>query len=233
MLYHVGREEKFKLLLGLLRREGGEPHPDLREHARGGAAARGPAGRATAGRRARSPATWTRSGGCKILNDFKDGQLPDPGRHRRRLARACTSRAVSHVVNWDLPQDAEDYVHRIGRTARAGAGGKAISLVDEASALDARAHREVHRPEDPRGVGGGRAATCPRSSRPARSAAATPRRSARAWRPAAAAVAAAARDARAVAAGAAGATGAPPAAARAASPPLSPEGRAGAIERRR
>ena len=43
--------------------------------------------------------------------------------------------AVSHVVNWDLPQDAEDYVHRIGRTARAGAGGKAISLVDEASAL--------------------------------------------------------------------------------------------------
>src|SRR5947209_2834583 len=43
--------------------------------------------------------------------------------------------AVSHVVNWDLPQDAEDYVHRIGRTARAGAGGKALSLVDEASAL--------------------------------------------------------------------------------------------------
>jgi len=42
---------------------------------------------------------------------------------------------VTHVVNWDLPQDAEDYVHRIGRTARAGAGGKAISLVDESSAL--------------------------------------------------------------------------------------------------
>ena len=42
---------------------------------------------------------------------------------------------MTHVVNWDLPQDAEDYVHRIGRTARAGAAGKAISLVDEASAL--------------------------------------------------------------------------------------------------
>ena len=42
---------------------------------------------------------------------------------------------MTHVVNWDLPQDAEDYVHRIGRTARAGAGGKAISLVDESSAL--------------------------------------------------------------------------------------------------
>jgi ATP-dependent RNA helicase RhlB len=41
----------------------------------------------------------------------------------------------SHVINWDLPQDAEDYVHRIGRTARAGAAGTAISLADEASAL--------------------------------------------------------------------------------------------------
>ena len=39
------------------------------------------------------------------------------------------------MINWDLPQDAEDYVHRIGRTARAGAAGKAISLADEAGAL--------------------------------------------------------------------------------------------------
>jgi ATP-dependent RNA helicase RhlB len=35
---------------------------------------------------------------------------------------------VSHVFNYDLPQDAEDYVHRIGRTARAGASGDAISF---------------------------------------------------------------------------------------------------------
>jgi ATP-dependent RNA helicase RhlB len=35
---------------------------------------------------------------------------------------------VSHVFNYDLPQDPEDYVHRIGRTARAGAEGDAISL---------------------------------------------------------------------------------------------------------
>ena len=35
---------------------------------------------------------------------------------------------VSHVFNYDLPQDAEDYVHRIGRTARAGAAGDAISF---------------------------------------------------------------------------------------------------------
>jgi ATP-dependent RNA helicase RhlB len=35
---------------------------------------------------------------------------------------------VSHVFNYDMPQDPEDYVHRIGRTARAGAEGDAISL---------------------------------------------------------------------------------------------------------
>ena len=35
---------------------------------------------------------------------------------------------VSHVFNYDLPQDPEDYVHRIGRTARAGASGDAISF---------------------------------------------------------------------------------------------------------
>jgi ATP-dependent RNA helicase RhlB len=35
---------------------------------------------------------------------------------------------VQYVINYDLPQDAEDYVHRIGRTARAGAAGDAISL---------------------------------------------------------------------------------------------------------
>jgi len=38
---------------------------------------------------------------------------------------------VSHVINFDLPQDAEDYVHRIGRTARAGATGDAISFACE------------------------------------------------------------------------------------------------------
>ncbi|NCO20337.1 MAG: RNA helicase, partial [Gammaproteobacteria bacterium] len=38
---------------------------------------------------------------------------------------------VSHVVNFDLPQDAADYVHRIGRTARLGAKGDAISFACE------------------------------------------------------------------------------------------------------
>jgi ATP-dependent RNA helicase RhlB len=46
-------------------------------------------------------------------------------------ARGLHIPEVSHVFNFDLPQDAEDYVHRIGRTARAGATGEAISFACE------------------------------------------------------------------------------------------------------
>ena len=44
-------------------------------------------------------------------------------------ARGLDVEGISHVVNFELPEAAEDYVHRIGRTARAGASGNAISLV--------------------------------------------------------------------------------------------------------
>jgi ATP-dependent RNA helicase RhlB len=136
-LFHVGREEKFPLLLGLLRREGGDRiliFSNTREEARrledrltrNGYETRALTGDVDQKKR------------LKILNDFKEGRLPV------LVASDVASRglhieAVSHVINWDLPQDAEDYVHRIGRTARAGAGGKAISLVDEASALNLEA----------------------------------------------------------------------------------------------
>jgi len=46
-------------------------------------------------------------------------------------ARGIDIPQVSHVFNYDLPNDAESYVHRIGRTARAGREGKAISFCDE------------------------------------------------------------------------------------------------------
>ncbi len=46
-------------------------------------------------------------------------------------ARGLHIDGISHVINFDLPQDAEDYVHRIGRTARAGASGHAISFACE------------------------------------------------------------------------------------------------------
>src|SRR2546426_274712 len=133
MLYHVGRDEKFPLLLGLLKREGGDRiliFTNTREEARR------LEDRLTRNRYDTRALTGDvdQKRRLKILNDFKEGRLPV------LVATDVASRglhieAVSHVVNWDLPQDAEDYVHRIGRTARAGAGGKALSLVDEASAL--------------------------------------------------------------------------------------------------
>jgi ATP-dependent RNA helicase RhlB len=50
-------------------------------------------------------------------------------------ARGLHIEGVTHVVNYDLPEDAEDYVHRIGRTARAGAEGDAVSFVCETFAF--------------------------------------------------------------------------------------------------
>ena len=50
-------------------------------------------------------------------------------------ARGLHIEGVTHVVNYDLPEDAEDYVHRVGRTARAGAEGDAISFVCETYAF--------------------------------------------------------------------------------------------------
>jgi ATP-dependent RNA helicase RhlE len=44
-------------------------------------------------------------------------------------ARGIDIDQLPHVVNFDLPNVAEDYVHRIGRTGRAGATGEAVSLV--------------------------------------------------------------------------------------------------------
>lgn len=47
-------------------------------------------------------------------------------------ARGMDVSKVSHVINFDLPRDYDDYVHRIGRTARAGNKGDAITLIDPA-----------------------------------------------------------------------------------------------------
>mgnify|MGYP001813396501 FL=1 len=63
----------------------------------------------------------------RMLMDFQAGTLPV------LIGTDVASRGlhvpdVHYVINYDLPQDAEDYVHRIGRTARAGAAGDAISL---------------------------------------------------------------------------------------------------------
>ena len=44
-------------------------------------------------------------------------------------ARGLSVSSIKHVINFDLPQVAEDFIHRIGRTARAGAEGSALSFV--------------------------------------------------------------------------------------------------------
>ncbi|MFA5843939.1 MAG: DEAD/DEAH box helicase [Coriobacteriia bacterium] len=64
----------------------------------------------------------------KALEGFKDGRV-------RVLvatdivARGIDVESISHVVNFDIPANPEDYVHRVGRTARAGATGTAISFL--------------------------------------------------------------------------------------------------------
>lgn len=66
----------------------------------------------------------------RLLEEFQNGKLPilvatDVA------ARGLHIPEISHIFNFDLPQNAEDYVHRIGRTARAGASGMAISFACE------------------------------------------------------------------------------------------------------
>lgn len=70
----------------------------------------------------------------KLLQRFQDGQL-DVLVCTDVAARGLHIPAVSHVFNYDLPQDAEDYVHRIGRTARLGAEGDAISFACDLYAM--------------------------------------------------------------------------------------------------
>ncbi len=70
------------------------------------------------------------------------------------LARGIDIDDIAMVVNYDVPHEAEDYVHRIGRTARAGAGGKAVTFVGERdrqrwSGIERFLGKEVRREEIP------------------------------------------------------------------------------------
>ncbi len=125
-LYHVSKEEKLSLLLGLL--------------------ARTPLGRAMVFSNTRRGAERVeqvlRRAGYRagmlsgdvpqtrrlaLLSDFQSGRL-DILVATDVAARGLHIPDVTHVFNFDLPQDPEDYVHRIGRTARVGAEGEAITL---------------------------------------------------------------------------------------------------------
>jgi ATP-dependent RNA helicase RhlE len=66
----------------------------------------------------------------RALSDFKKGSVPVLVA-TDIAARGIDVDGVTHVINFDLPDVPEAYVHRIGRTARAGATGRAISLCDD------------------------------------------------------------------------------------------------------
>jgi len=126
LMYHVGHRDKVALLLGLLKRDNpantliftNTKHmaEKVSFHLRGnGYNSEFLIGDLPQRKRLR------------IISDFKEGKLPilvatDVA------ARGLHIEGLDLVVNYDLPGDSENYVHRIGRTARAGKSGKAISL---------------------------------------------------------------------------------------------------------
>ncbi|MBF0272606.1 MAG: DEAD/DEAH box helicase [Magnetococcales bacterium] len=144
-LYHVEGRRKISLLVGLLRRDLAVGDADV------------PAGRAmvfvNTKRMGERLKEWLRGNG--IHAGYLSGDVPQTKRlHTLQrfqeglvpvliatdvAGRGLHIEGVTHVVNFDLPDNPEDYVHRIGRTARAGATGDAISLVDEDGAYNLEA----------------------------------------------------------------------------------------------
>ena len=129
LVYHVGSHEKLPLLIGLMRRMT-DAHvlvftnmKRTAERLERNLIANGFSAAAITGdvdQRRR----------LRILGEFRDGTLPI------LVATDVASRGlhiegVTHVINYDLPFDPQDYVHRAGRTARAGASGHAITLACE------------------------------------------------------------------------------------------------------
>ena len=126
LLYHTAMDEKIPLLVGLLRHT--DPARSLVF-----INTKALAERLVAWLKANGFNAEVLSGDVpqnmrlRILKDFTEGRLP------LLIATDVAARGlhipdVSHVFNFDLPQNAEDYVHRIGRTARAGASGDAVSF---------------------------------------------------------------------------------------------------------
>ncbi|MBU2518415.1 MAG: RNA helicase, partial [Proteobacteria bacterium] len=125
-MYHCSATEKLNLLLGLLKKEDWSRVMiftntkrvvdmltfKLKAH---GLPAEGISGDLTQPKR------------MALMEQFKKGKLKILVA-TNVAARGLHIEDVSHVINFDVPADPEDYVHRIGRTARAGAVGKAITL---------------------------------------------------------------------------------------------------------
>lgn len=126
IVYHVGKEEKISLLIGLFK------HMDPKRSI------------VFVNTKLAAHRVWSYLEGNGFGSAVLSGDVPQRKResllaqfHRGDLpilvatdvaARGLHIPDVSHVFNYDLPQDGEDYVHRIGRTARLGASGDAISF---------------------------------------------------------------------------------------------------------
>jgi ATP-dependent RNA helicase RhlB len=129
LIYHPANNEKISLLIGLLR------HMDpvrtlVFTNTKGMAERLGAWLQSNGFNAAALTGDVPQTQRLRLLQQFTQGELPvlvatDVA------ARGLHIPDVSHVFNFDLPQDAEDYVHRIGRTARAGSSGDAISLACE------------------------------------------------------------------------------------------------------
>lgn len=129
-LFHVGNSEKLSLLVGLLQREGNATRTMLFVNTKRFAERLVERLERHGLRCGAISGDIPQAKRLKILAEFKSGKLPI------LVATDVASRGlhidgVTHVINVDLPMDPEDYVHRIGRTARAGHSGRAISLACE------------------------------------------------------------------------------------------------------
>ena len=128
-LFHVAKREKLALLLGLLARE---PWERVLIFVNTKAGVEWLAGKLRGNGHPAQALTGDldQRRRIRLLEQFKSGEL------KILVATDVASRGlhvenITHVINYDLPHDREDYVHRIGRTARAGRSGRAISLACE------------------------------------------------------------------------------------------------------
>jgi ATP-dependent RNA helicase RhlB len=128
-LYHVSKDEKISLLLGLLGAKE-QTRTLVFVNTKGGAERVQRYLEASGHHAGLLSGDVPQRKRMQLLAQFLSGELPilvatDVA------ARGLHIPDVSHVYNFDLPQDREDYVHRIGRTARAGATGTAVSFACE------------------------------------------------------------------------------------------------------
>ena len=128
-VFYPANDEKLSLLIGLMR-ELGEYHSMVFTNTRAAADKVGRTLNANGISAAVISGRVRQEQRQKLLKRFHDGNIPvlvatDVA------ARGLHIPDVTHIFNFDLPQDAPDYVHRIGRTARLGAKGAAISFACE------------------------------------------------------------------------------------------------------